>query len=176
MIHKRQHVSISPLAGNADPAEKVRNHSSELPALRDQVETLLQAGQPKKTLDLLARSKHHSPWFTNAVAVCLLRLGQAQQAADLFRNLVLSGSLFLRSDVPAAWKVNFAIPLLMTDNLPGCIQVLRDIPEKEHPSVQRLSDAIRRWEKELSLVEKIQWHLGGQPARRVRLDDPPGEL
>jgi predicted Zn-dependent protease len=144
--------------------------------LPEQIEKLLQAGQPKKALDVLARSKVQSPWSTNAVAVCLLRLGRAEQAVELFRHLVLSGSLFLRPDVPTAWKVNFAIALLMTDNLPGCIQVLRDMREEDHPSVKRLGNAIRQWEQDLTLWEKIQWHLGGQPARRVRLDCPPGEL
>src|SRR5581483_10240761 len=103
-------------------------------------------------------------------------LGKAKQAVELLRNVVLSGSLFLRSDVPTAWKVNFAIALLMTDNLAGCIQALRDIQEKDHPYVQRLYNAIRQWKKELSLWEKIQWHLGGQPARRVELGFPRGQL
>ncbi len=176
MVRKAQHVSKNPLRGSSSLAGTAEKHPSELSELHEQIEKLLQAGQPKKALDVLARAKVHSPWSTNAVAVCLLRLGQAEQAVELFRNLVLSGSLFLRSDVPTAWKVNFAIALLMTDNLPGCIQVLRDIHEEGHPSVQRLRNTIRQWEKELSLWEKIQWHLGGQPARRVRLDCPLGEL
>lgn len=176
MIRKAQQVSTSPLSGNAGQAGTAERRSSEPSGLREQIEKLLQAGQPKKALDVLARTKDHSPWSTNAIAVCLLRLGQAEQAVELFRNLVLSGSLFLRRDVPTAWKVNFATALLMTDNLPGCIQVLRDIQEEDHPGVQRLRKAIRQWEKELSLWEKIQWHLGGQPARCVRLNCPPGEL
>src|SRR5579884_2461658 len=174
MVRKAQHVSTNPLPGSSHQAGAAEKHPSEPSGLREEIEKLLQAGQPKKALDMLARSKDQSPWSTNAVAVCLLRLGQAEQAVELFRNLVLSGSLFLRPDVPTAWKVNFAIALLMTDNLPGCIQVLRDIHEENHPSVQRLRQAVREWEKELSLWEKIQWHLGGQPARRVRLDCPPG--
>jgi predicted Zn-dependent protease len=176
MVRKAQHVSTNPLPGNSDQAGTAEKHPSEPSGLRDQIEKLLQAGRPKKALDVLARTKVRSPWSTNAVAVCLLRLGQAEQAVELFRNLVLSGSLFLRPDVRTVWKVNFAIALLMTDNLPGCIQVLRDIHEEDHPSVQRLRNAIRQWKQELSLWEKLQWHLGGQPARRVRLGCPPGEL
>lgn len=176
MIRKAQHASTTPLPNSSNQAGTAEKHRSEPLGLRDQIEKLLQAGQPKKALDILARTKIQSPWSTNAVAVCLLRLGQAEQAIELFRPLVLSGSLFLRPDVPTAWKVNFALALLMTDNLMGCIQILRDIREEDHPSVQRLRNAIRQWEKELSLWEKIQWHLGGQPARSVRLDCPPGEL
>lgn len=176
MLRKTLHIATKQLPGNSGQAATAEKHPSESLELRDQIEQILQAGQPKKALDVLARSRDHSPWSTNAIAVSLLRLGKAEQAIDLFRNLVLSGSLFLRSDVPTAWKVNFAIALLMTDNLPGCIQVLRDIRDADHPSVQRLANAIRQWESELSLWEKIQWHLGGQPARPVKLDFLPGEL
>jgi hypothetical protein len=108
--------------------------------------------------------------------VCLLRLGQADRAVELFRNLVLSGSLFLRPDLPTAWKVNFATALLMADNLVGCNRLLRDIQDAGHPSVQRLRGALTRWHSGLSLWQKIQWLLGGQPSRRVELAFPPGEL
>lgn len=176
MVRKLQYASTNPLPGNSDQVGTAEKHPSESSGLRDQIEKLLQAGRPKKTLDVLARSKDHSSWSTNAVAVCLLRVGQTDRAIELFRNLVLSGNLLLRSDVPTTWKINFATTLLMSDNLFGCIRILRDVRDESHPSVQRLRGAIRQWEKELSLWEKIQWLLGGQPACRVRLDFPPGEL
>ncbi len=176
MMRKPQHVSTSPLPDNSDQVKTVERHPSEPPGLRDQIEKHLQAGQPKKALDVLARSKVHSPWSTNAIAVCLLRLGQADRAVELFRNLVLSGSLFLRPDVPTAWKVNFATALLLSDNLSGCVQLLGDIHEEDHPGVQRLRAAVGSWHNRLSIWQKIQWFLGGQPARGVELDFPPGEL
>ena len=176
MVRKPQHVSTKLTSGNSDQAETAERHQSEPPGLRDQVEKLLQAGQPKKALDVLARSKVHPPWSTNAIAVCLLRLGQADRAVELFRNLVLSGNLFLRPDVPTAWKVNFATALLMSGNLSGCVQLLGDIREEDHPGVQRLRAALRSWHSRLSVWEKIQWLLGGQPASPVELDFPPGEL
>lgn len=176
MIRKPHDVSTKPFPGNSDQTETVERHPSEPAGLREQIEKLLQVGQPKKALDVLARSKLHSPWSTNAIAVCLLRLGQTDRAIELFRNLMLSGSLFLRSDVPTAWKGNFATALLMDNNLFGCIGLLEDIQDEHHPSVQRLRGALRRWRSGLSLWEKIQWFLGGQPARRVELDFPPGEL
>ncbi len=176
MICKAQHISTNPLPGNSDQAGAAKRHLSEPPGLRDQIEKLLQEGQPKKVLDVLARSKVHSPWSTNALAVCLLRLGQAEQAVELFRNLVLSGSLFLRSDLPTTWKVNFATTLLMADNLVGCNRLLGEIQDEGHPSVQRLRSALTRWHNDLSLWQKIHWFLGGQPARRVELGFLPGDL
>jgi hypothetical protein len=153
-----------------------RTHPPERPALLDQVEKLLQDGLPKKALGLLARNKDQTPWLTNATGVCLLRLGEADRAVELFRNLVLSGSLFLRPDVPTAWKVNFATALLMANNLYGCIRVLGEIREEHHPGVQRLRAALQEWHGKLSVWEKVQWFLGGQPARRVNVDFLPGEL
>lgn len=176
MMRKLQHASLNTSPGNADRNETVERPPPAPTGLLDQVEKCLQEGQPKKALEVLSRNKIPSAWSTNAVAVCLLRLGQADRAIELLRPLVLSGSLFLRPDVPTAWKVNFATALLMTDNLFGCLQVLRDIRDEQHPSVQRLRGAFHRWQKGLPLWQKIQWFLGGHPARRVELDYLPGEL
>lgn len=176
MISKLQHVSTELPSSNSNQFKAAEGHPSELPGLRDQIEKYLHASQPKKALDVLAQNKAYSAWSTNAVAVCLLRVGKADHAVQLLRNLVLSGSVLLRPDVPTAWKVNFATALLMTDNLFGCIQVLRDIRDEHHPGVQRLRGAIRCWHRELTMAEKFLWFLGGQPARRVELDFLPGEL
>jgi Flp pilus assembly protein TadD len=176
MVRKLQQTSTYQLASNADQPGATERHPPESRAVLNQVEVLLQAGQPREALDLLARSKARSPWSTNATGVCLLRLGQADRAVELFRNLVLSGGLFLRPEVPTAWKVNFAAALLLTDNLAGCVRLLAEIQEEHHPGVRRLRAAIRGWHNRLSLWEKIRWFLGGQPARRVELDFLPGEL
>src|SRR5438105_2031822 len=96
MVRKLQELSTNEPAKNLDQAGTSERHPPECRALFDQVERLLQAGQPKQALDLLARAEVHSPWSTNATGVCLLRLGQADRAVELFRNLVLSGGLFLR--------------------------------------------------------------------------------
>ena len=143
MGHKLQQPSAIQTTNNGNQAGATEKHPPEHRAVLNQVERLLRAGQPKQALDLLARSKDHSPWSTNATGVCLLRLGQADRAVELFRNLVLSGGLFLRPDVPTAWKVNFATALLMADNLAGCVRLLAEIQEEDHPGVQRLRAALR---------------------------------
>ncbi len=176
MVRKLQLPSATRPANNGEQAGATEKHSPESRAVLHQVEKLLQAGHPKQALDLLARSKAHAPWSTNATGVCLLRLGQADRAVELFRNLVLSGSLFLRPDVPTAWKVNFATALLMADNLAGCVRLLAEIEEEDHPGVQRLRAALQSWHNRLSVWEKIRCFFGGQPARRVELDFLPGEL
>lgn len=176
MVRKQQQLQPIQPTNNGNQGGATEKHPPEHRTVLNQVEKLLQAGQPKQALDLLARSKAHAPGSTNATAVCLLRLGQADRAVELFRNLVLSGSLFLRLDVPTAWKVNFATALLMANNLGGCVRLLAEIQEEDHPGVQLLRAALQSWYNGLSVWEKIRWFLGGQPARRVELDFLPGEL
>lgn len=176
MVRKFQQASTSTPTASVGQAGTTERHAPGTRAVQDQVEKLLQEGQPRRALDLLVRSKPHSPWSTNATGVCMLRLGQAESAVELFRTLLLSGSLILRPDAPTAWKVNFATALLMADNLSGCIQLLAEIQEEQHPGVQRLRAAIRSWQRGLPFWGRLRWFLGGQPARRVELDFPPGEL
>src|SRR4051812_5805649 len=85
----------------------------EVAGVLDSVESLLHAGRPQQALDLLASARFSSPWAANATAVCLLRLGRAERAVELLRDLVLSaGGVCLRPDAPSTFKINFATALL----------------------------------------------------------------
>src|SRR5579884_964758 len=176
MASKLQQASIHSTSDTAHQDNAVQEYPAEFRAVLSRVEVLLQEGEPRQALQLLARSKLASPWATNATGVCLLRLGEAERAIALFRNLLLSGGLFVRPEVPTAWKINFATALLLTDNAAGCVRLLAEIQEEDHPGVQRLRAAIRDWHNQLSGWQRIQWFLGRQPAHRVELRFPPGEL
>jgi hypothetical protein len=148
----------------------------EIADLLAKADQLLQAGEPKKALDLIARAKFNSPWTTNALGVCQLRLGNAKVAVDVFRGLVLAaGGILLRSDVPAVFKTNYATALLLAENMGGCLSVLAEVRD-EHPAVGKLKAAIQRWKEGMTLWQKINWYMGGQPDRPVALDFPPGDL
>jgi hypothetical protein len=109
--------------------------------------------------------------------VCLLRLGNAQRAIELFRGLVLGpGGLVLRRDVPTAFKTNFATALLMDGNVAGCTSVLASLREEDHPAVRKLRAAVRRWQEAMSLWERVCWHFGSPPNRPVELGFEPGDL
>jgi hypothetical protein len=109
--------------------------------------------------------------------VCQLRLGNARAALDTFRGLVLgAGGILLRKDDPAVLKTNYAVALLLTGNMGGCQSVLEEVKEEEHPAVGKLKAALRRWSQSLTLMERINWYMGGQPDRPVMLDFPPGDL
>jgi hypothetical protein len=145
--------------------------------LIDRVGDLLGEGRPQKCLELLARSGLGSPWAANATGVCLLRLGQTRRAIELFRGLVLGpGGLVLRRDLPTAFKTNFATALLMDGNVSGCTSVLAEVREDDHPTLQKLRAAIRRWRDGMSFRENVWWHLGSPPDRPVELGFEPGDL
>jgi hypothetical protein len=149
---------------------------SEIANLLVKADELLEAGEPKKALDLLARSKIQSPWVTNAMAVCQLRLGNAKSAVDMLRGLVLgAGGIHMREDVPAVFKTNFAVALLKAGNTAGCLSALADV-RVEHAAVGRIASAIEKFKKSLTLWEKLNWYMGVPPDRPVALDFPPGDL
>jgi len=149
---------------------------SQIADMLIKAEELLRAGEPMKALDLIGRTKIRSPWVTNALGVCQLRLGNTKDAVDVFRGLVLgAGGILLREDVPAVFKTNFAVALLEAGNVAGCLSALADVRE-EHPAVGKLKAAIQRWKESLTLWERINWYMGGQPDRPVALDFPPGDL
>lgn len=161
----------------SDPATGAEVRPPEVLALLNTVAKLLEEGLPAKALDVIARAKIRSPWVTHAAGVCQLRLGNAKVAVDAFRGLVLAaGGLLLRAEVPIVFKTNYATALLATDNLAGCLSVLGEIREEAHPAVPQLRVALRRWKESLTFWQKVQWYLGGQPARPVTLGFPLGDL
>src|SRR5690349_7769170 len=101
----------SPRPERAGAANAADARTSAVDDLLRSAEELLREGHPAAALELLGRSRVHSPWLTNAAAVCQLRLGSARAAVDALRGLVLAGELFLRQYVPTVFKVNFATAL-----------------------------------------------------------------
>lgn len=153
----------------------VRAWPADVAELLGRVEQQLQAEGPRKALEALDRAKASGPWAANARAVCLLRLGEAGRALEVFRGLVQSGA-GLRDDAPTAFKVNYATAQLLAGNLTGCIVTLGQTRDEGHPSVQRLRAALRRWRSGLSFWEKARSLLGFDVDKPVELGFPPGEL
>lgn len=42
--------------------------------------------------------------------------------------------------------------------------------------MHKLHSTIARWKSSLTLWQKLNWYLGGQPDKPVVLDFPPGDL
>jgi len=156
--------------GNRDP------RPPEVIELLAKVATSLDAGHPKKALELLQKSKVRSPWVTNAMGVCLLRLGDTTRATEMFKGLTVTSGVCFRTDVPAVFIANFATALLMAHNVSGCVTALGAVRENQSPGVQRLRDAVRQWKAGLSLWQKICWYWGDTPGGPIELGFPPGEI
>jgi hypothetical protein len=165
--------TTSPLAV---PAGKADAWPAEVAGILGEVRELLDAGRPAEALERISRSEPGSPWLGNAAAVCRLRLGDARAAVDMLRGLVVTGGLFLRDDVPAVLKVNFAAALIADGNLSGGLRTLGEVGDKTHPAVAEVRDAVRRWEAGMTFWQRLWWSVGGQPPRPLVLHPPPGWL
>ena len=80
--------------------------------------------------------------------------------------------------MPAVYKTNFATALLLGGHPAGCQEMLSEVGDESHPSVQRLRGAIARWEAGLSFWQKLNWRFGSiEPKNcRVPIDFEPGEF
>jgi len=177
VAYKRDSHQINSSVKAGEPANGSEARTSQIAQLLRKVDDCLKEEHPKNGLNLVSRSKLDSPWVTNARGVCLLRLGEKEQATELFRSLVLPfGGLTLREDAPTVFKLNYATALLACNNVEACRDVLGEIDDPENPVVQRLLAAIQRWKASLSLWEKLRWYTGDQPDRPVTFDFPLGAL
>ncbi|MEN6407061.1 MAG: hypothetical protein ABFC77_11390 [Thermoguttaceae bacterium] len=175
MAKKNFHNNAASLNGSI--AEKSENAlSPEVADVLAKVRQLLDQGTPEKAFDIITRSRLSSPWLVNATGVCALRIGNAKQAAGVFQGLVGHLGVMLKADSPRVFKTNFAVALLASNNTAGCLSVLHEIHQEDHPTVQRLRAAIAQWRRGLSLWQRLKWYTGDIPTKPVPLDFPLGEL
>ncbi len=143
----------------------------------EKISRLLDEGKFQQAHALIVRDNTSAPAMRNALGVCLMRQGALAEAIKLYRGFVLTGSgLILRSDLPTIYRANYATALLMQGEVAGCISVLNELNDDQHPSVQRLRDAIAKWKKTLSFGKRLNWVLGIPPVEPVPIDFIPGDL
>jgi len=158
--------------GSDDPSKP-----AEVADLLGKVAKMLEEGHAKQALEAISRSKLKGEWITNAIGVCLLRLGEFKKATDLLHRLTAGpGGVTLRDDAPLVFKVNFATSLIAAQNLAGCLSVVNEIGDETHPALVQLRDAIKQAQKRLPLWKKVLRYLGEPPAYTVELDFPLGAL
>ena len=154
-----------------------RTARSELTDKRlHQIRDLLGRQKPKEALSLASGSGTEGVPFRNARAVCLMRLGDAEQAVRILKSLTVTGGITLRTDSPLECQINFATALAMSGNARGAVSVLDTIDRDDDPRILRLRDAIAHWQTRLTWWEWIQWVGGVAISRPVPLDFEPGEL
>src|SRR5262249_49152787 len=115
------------------------------------------------------------PWVANARGVCLLRLGDAARALELFRGLALGTTGFGLKEGPTVFKTNYATAQLLSGKMTACVVTLSQSRDEGHPAVVRLRAAIRQWERSLSFWERICYYMGSSVDRPIVLD-APGDL
>ncbi|MBN1346903.1 MAG: tetratricopeptide repeat protein [Phycisphaerae bacterium] len=139
---------------------------------------LLDTGHPQEALVILKGVESKSPELQNAYGVCLMRLGQLDKALTLFQTLVFrNGGVVIPHDVPAVMKTNLATALLLTGNVGGCLEILAEVDDENHPAVVRLRSAIKKWKRTLTFVRRfLLYVLGSSQSGSVAIDFPPGDL
>lgn len=131
-----------------------------------------------QAVDLL-HSAGQSPSKRNALGVCLMRSGQIAESVRIFRNLVLNpGSTWERPELPDLYKRNFATALLLSGLPAGCLDVLRNAGQLQHPAAIQIRSAIKDWEKSLSWWRRWDWKLNlvEPPHCSVKIGFTPGEF
>lgn len=163
-------------AGDQRPKKPAEVAPPQIPLL-EKVRQLLAAGRADEAKRLLVREHSEHVLVKNALGVCLLRLGQFDDAVKLFRGIALTGhGIVVRTDVPTIVKSNFATALLLRGEVDGCLSILSESQDLQHPSVIRLYEAVQRWKKTLTIGQRLHWWLGVPPEKPVPLDFEPGEI
>jgi hypothetical protein len=65
---------------------------------------------------------------------------------------------------------------MLSGRIEGGINILTELKDDEHPSVQPLRLVVDQWKAKLTFVQKLWLKLGIEPNCPVILDFPPGEL
>lgn len=137
----------------------------------------LENGQIERAIDLLRTSPGSDMELRNALGVCLLRTGRSPEAVRVFRSLCLArGCTWIRSEVPAAVRANFAMALFLSGRTIGAREVLSDTANQNDPSIVRARQQLDRWVKSLPWWQRLLWHLGLDSDRPTSIDGPAGEF
>lgn len=143
----------------------------------DGVSTLLEQDRPQAALEMVNHSGQDSPSWQNARAVCLMRLGKAEEAIHVLRSIVFPGnSVYPPDDVPALYRANFVTAMLLKHPVGTVLNFTEHLNADEHPYVRQLLAALRHWRKSLTLRERILWAFGYYPSRPFPFDFRPGGL
>ncbi|MBN1359907.1 MAG: hypothetical protein JW993_04915 [Sedimentisphaerales bacterium] len=152
-------------------------NTSKLSISIEGVRALLEQGRPEAALEMGNHSGQDSPPWQNARAVCLMRLGKAEEAIRVLRAIVFpGGSICPPDDVPALYRANFVSAMLLKHSVETVMPVIEHLKDESHPYVRQLLTAIRCWRKGLTLRERVLWVLGWYPSGRIPFDFQPGGL
>ncbi len=141
------------------------------------VQSLLSEGEPRKAIEFLVRTGMGNSDLRNAYGVCLLRAGELDKAVDVYQSLCLNGTICFKPNVSTLHLANYATALLLKGNRSGCLAALHQARDESHPAVRRVKDAIQRWRRSLTWMQRLRLVMSEHlPEKPVDLGTEPGEL
>lgn len=153
------------------------NNQRQLNDLMGRVDTMLQAGQAEAALHMLDSAGQSGPAIRNARGVCLLRLKRWEAAHKLFRELAFRDQPFIIPEgTPTVIRANYVTSMLCMGNTGVGLDLLGEIPDRQHPYVQKLQGAGKAWLKSLPWWRRVLQAIGVCPDAAINLGFPPGEL
>ncbi|EMI52909.1 tetratricopeptide repeat protein [Rhodopirellula sallentina] len=163
--------------------EKPANHENG--PVTNQAEKM---GVPNKVLSLIQREDYvaahealrtlpRSLVVSQAMGVCVIRIGNAAEAVDLFRTMsVVPGTTVLKPEADDSLKVNYATALMMNGSPSGALDLLDELEDPCHPMALEIRAAIRKWANGLAFWRRWDWKLNriDPPRCSVPFDFTPG--
>ena len=145
--------------------------------LLEQAQDFIQRNHYHDAIELINRSGQHSAPMENARGVCMLRTGEIDKAAKVFRDLVFpTGSICADPEAPLVYRTNFVTAMFLSGNLVAGMNVLGQIQDRQHPTVVRLYAALKSWKQGLGLFQRLECLLNAYPHKPVGLAFTPGDL
>lgn len=142
----------------------------------DHIRDLLNQGLAHQALQYIEHSGQKTQIMENAKAVCLLRLGKIDQAINLLKDIVFQGKICVPPETPLLYQINFATAMLVVNNKDFAMLLLAKPDIQSHPQAIKLIDAVNKWRKSLTLLEKFCYHIGIYSRKPVKIDFPAGEV
>lgn len=115
----------------------------------------------------------------NMLAVCLMRAGQARDAVQIYRQLVLvQGCTWIRPEIPDSYKRNYATALMLSGYPNGALEILRETDDVDDLVAVRIRVAIQNWVKTLSFWRRLDWKINRiePPLANIPFEHVPGEF
>ncbi|MEZ6039293.1 MAG: tetratricopeptide repeat protein [Planctomycetaceae bacterium] len=141
------------------------------------VVTVAESGRYEEALRIAADAVEQSPDLRNVRGVCLMRMGRAREAVQLYRSYILAPNCtWMRTDLPVIHRTNFATALMLAGLTLGGRDSLSEIREVDHPSVVRLKQSLAEWQRKLAWWQRIWFRMGIAPEIPVEIRFIPGDL
>ena len=145
-------------------------------AVIDHVRELLAQGRPQDALKFIDHLGRKDREMENARGVCLMRLGKAEEAVSVLRDVAFGGNVCMPADTPAVYRLNFATAMLLVNLKGAAMPILSSLGDRDCPEAAKVKDAIRRWFRSLNFFQRCCCRIGFYPRNAVNIDFPPGEV